>query len=303
MNVKTLKTISLLSLGILGSLVPFSSVFAVELTGGQAMSLTASMEGYAFLIDTLRLNNSLSIQENEELTWASSFSDSGSSFTSSGLVGGKQLNLSYTGSFSGVPDVENLTWSGTWSGSLDSTPIIATDSGTFVLNADGSYTDLLFDQSSSVFLNSTVSPTAVSPTVSGIEKLIGSWTGRFLGWLFPSPLTPVLPEVGATLATVISEIFVPEKPELPPGKEQNTYSKASNSGPKTGFKTRKEQTIPTLPPIIIAGDGYCTIDCYSTGTLVAVPEPLTILGSLTALGFGTAFKRRLATVTKQNKNS
>lgn len=35
----------------------------------------------------------------------------------------------------------------------------------------------------------------------------------------------------------------------------------------------------------------------------SVPEPLTILGATTAIGFGTAFKRRLAKVTKENKNS
>jgi hypothetical protein len=35
----------------------------------------------------------------------------------------------------------------------------------------------------------------------------------------------------------------------------------------------------------------------------AVPEPLTMLGAATAVGFGTAFKRRLAKVTKESKNS
>lgn len=35
----------------------------------------------------------------------------------------------------------------------------------------------------------------------------------------------------------------------------------------------------------------------------AVPEPLTMLGAATAVGFGTAFKRRLVKATKENKNS
>ena len=298
MNVKTLKTISILSLGILGSLVPFSSVFATELTGGQAMSFVASQEGYAFLIDTLRLNNALSIQENEKLTWASSFSDSGSSFTSSGLVGGKQLNLSYTGSFSGVPDVENLTWSGTWSGSLDSTPISATDYGSFILNADGSYTDLLFEQTSSFSSNSTVSPRGVPPTVSGVEKVISALTGGVLGWLFKGVLIP--PGALDVAARVVSEIFWGDP--LPPktGKENSSSQRGSNGG----WKNRKDQTIATLPPITITGGGDCTgSSCFGSGELVAVPEPLTILGAATAVGFGASFKRRLAKVTKENKNS
>ena len=37
--------------------------------------------------------------------------------------------------------------------------------------------------------------------------------------------------------------------------------------------------------------------------VTAVPEPLTILGAATAVGFGASFKRRLAKVTKENKNS
>ena len=38
-------------------------------------------------------------------------------------------------------------------------------------------------------------------------------------------------------------------------------------------------------------------------TAKSVPEPLTMLGAATAVGFGTAFKRRLAKVTKESKNS
>ena len=38
-------------------------------------------------------------------------------------------------------------------------------------------------------------------------------------------------------------------------------------------------------------------------TAESVPEPLTMLGAATAVGFGTAFKRRLAKATKENKNS
>jgi hypothetical protein len=300
MNVKTLKTMSLLSLGILGSLVPFSSVFATEITGGQAMSFFASQEGYAFLIDTLRLNNSLSIQENEKLTWASSFSDSGSSFTSSGLVGGKQLNLSYTGSFSGVPDVENLTWSGTWSGSLDSNPISATDYGSFILGADGSYTDLLFEQTSSFSSNSTVSPRGVSPTVSGFEKLIAVVGGGVLGWLFPGALIPQTVLDGT--ARIVSDIFWGDP--FPPGTGTETGGIGGKTGGRKGFESDKRQKPPTLPPIDIAGGGDCTgSSCFATGTLVAVPEPLTILGAATAVGFGASFKRRLAKVTKENKNS
>jgi hypothetical protein len=33
----------------------------------------------------------------------------------------------------------------------------------------------------------------------------------------------------------------------------------------------------------------------ATNTSIAVPEPLTLLGSMTAVGFGVAFKRKIRT--------
>ena len=60
-------------------------------------------------------------------------------------------------------------------------------------------------------------------------------------------------------------------------------------------------TIPNLA--LIPNQNNVRLSGYWTYNGTAVPEPLTMLGAATAVGFGTAFKRRLAKVTKENKNS
>jgi len=65
-----------------------------------------------------------------------------------------------------------------------------------------------------------------------------------------------------------------------PDGTQVVISFNQNVGTPSAWWTRKDHTI-----------------------IASVPEPITILGAATAISFGTAFKRRLAKVTKENKNS
>jgi hypothetical protein len=266
-----------------------------DITGGEAMVLTATTEGYAFLIDSLRINESINRDIN--LTWEAAFTDSTVNFTSSGFMGGKNLVLNYSGGFtSGVPSVENLTWSGNWSGFLGNDSIDATDSASFLLGSDGSYTGLQFTQNSSIsnLITTGVTTSDTKTTiVTGVEALF-SLAGRFLGFLYGGKLGE---EAGGVIADelggAISKIIL-DPPKDPPvkGDEDGIFSRTG--GGKLNY--RKNQTLEGgfYDTSVLMGSGTCNLEgCNFIGNAQAVPEPLTTFGVLTAVGFGIIFKRKL----------
>jgi hypothetical protein len=105
--------------------------------------------------------------------------------------------------------------------------------------------------------------------------------------------------LGAVGGAAVGGFFVPAVGAIPgslAGGAGGLLASAGNAiveDTKDAPETPKEPpTTPLQPP-----------SSRAILTPKAVPEPLTMLGAATAVGFGASFKRRLAKVTKENKNS
>ncbi len=99
------------------------------------------------------------------------------------------------------------------------------------------------------------------------------------------PITANLPGGGSTLDSVFNVNLIP------PGTQ--TFNDIH-------FK------IEILPNPLAAGSSLQWSSAsigVDADTITSIPEPLTMLGSAAAVGFVAAFKRRLAKVTKEDKNS
>ena len=286
---------SIAALAILGIvLASNNSAYGASMTFNEAMSLTATLEGYASVL--LGLQDEIGFGAGENLDWDIEFSSSGATFSSTGFLDESPLTLNYSGTLTGNPGVEDLTWSGNWSGSLGSNSITATDTATFLLSDnDGVYTTLNFEQAGSaspgwgVAAAETLIGGAVGGVVSGWNPL-GIIGGANAGLAFsnvafddeppPLPDPPPAPD--------------PDDPNVEPGQEIIIITGSNN-------QVNKSQNPESGPIINIQGDWNCENGCSANGALETIPEPLTILGSGLALGLGAYFKKEYSKKQKKTK--
>jgi hypothetical protein len=82
----------------------------------------------------------------------------------------------------------------------------------------------------------------------------------------------------------------------PGGPNITNFPIVSNNSAFLGFVVPPLNTFYVTDTITVNANGSLT---SVSNTYVAVPEPLTMLGAMTAAGFGVGFKRKLAKAGKK----
>ena len=176
-KVTTIATVTFLSLG----LITTHPAIAREMTTEEAIPLTSTLEGFNSVIaglGTLQAFDSGTVAD-----WSTEYTSSGSTLSAIGTINGSPLNLNYSGTLSGQFGVEDLTWTGNWTGSLGNTFISATDSATFFYDSQSSgYGALDFAQDGILNTSSLVASRSLfNYFVRGTEVLGGITVGIGVG--------------------------------------------------------------------------------------------------------------------------
>lgn len=315
MNINSLRRISAISMATITTFTALSTsirtpVYAETTTINipQLMSLFSTLEGYSFIFGGLSENginlNSLGTKPNL-VNLRYSFSESGSTLVSSGIVDNQAFSLNYSGTLSGDYPNEDMSWVGTWSGSLGSSIIQATDTATFLFNpALGGYDGLDFRQSGSLTndvqsLNSLFSLKgwiiAGSEAIGGgiVGALATCWTG--IG-CFPGIVggSSIALGVSGVVVTVNGDEPTPKpKPPIDDPNPDHKTEVGSNGKAKTTLKLKQ----PNGGILEITTDQKCEITCDADGTVrrISIPEPSDLFGLFTigTLGTVSILKRKL----------
>ncbi|HAC66221.1 MAG TPA: hypothetical protein DCF68_22475 [Cyanothece sp. UBA12306] len=201
------------------------------------------------------------------------FSDDFAALNINAKVGGLDLILNGNGSFSGNVGSENVTWTGNWLGTLGTSLIIADDSGTFQYDGTDGYTQLDFLQSGSQDFDFWDGTT------------IGELTSTMNGSVLPGWSRPGTNGVGGAVSQVRADL-------------ETQFLFSGNSIGSSFFMDGDTQFFSlVLDDSTIISDG--NYSCEQSKTCTPVPEPASIFGLVTAIGFGAFFKRKL-NVTKQD---
>lgn len=165
-------------------------------------------------------------------------------------------------------------------------------SGTF---ASGGGITGMFDYNNGVYSNwqFTSSPTALTGAA------VAPYTNPF-SYTTSNSVTGVNPVTGATLANTSTKFTFRSTEGTATGNQTRALQFLANAGLDTLTKVGDSTTLKAGLPVssnsyeyyIKAGGSNSQNMGLSAGTIVAVPEPLTILGAATAMGFGAMFKRR-----------
>ncbi len=199
------------------------------------------------------------------------------------------LILNGNGSLSGNVGSENVTWTGNWLGTLGTSFILADDSGTFQYDETDGYTQLDFVQLGSKdfdFWNGTT---------------VGQLTSEMGGSVLPGWSRPGTDGVGGAVSKATADLqtgFQFAGNSIGGSLTRNGDSQFSGNsiGSSLTIDGDNQSFSLVLDDSTIISEG--SYSCIQSKNCTPVPEPLTILGSVTAIGFGVLFKRNLNSTKK-----
>ena len=181
----------------------------------ETIAPASSIEGLHALLSGLDLNEFASAGA---MTWGGTYTVTGAALSVAGTFNGSPLLLSYLGALSGTFGSTDLVWSGTWTGSLGATPVMASDVSTWTLQpGTGSYAAMDFLQSGQAGVSASPG-TALNP--QGIRTFL-RWIVRgaelFAEYRLPSGATYI-----EAASAVVDGVIGEDPPVVPPPRPPAT---------------------------------------------------------------------------------